>query len=366
MFYPYIPILSFITAFGITFFAIPSIIRIAEEKHLFDEPGERASHISKVPTLGGLAIFAGLLFAIIFWVPFSRLPLEGVTVQYTLCAYIIIFLIGAKDDIIPLSPGKKFAGQVFAAVVLVMAAKVRISSFYGMFGIQEIPYALSIAISLFTIIVVINAFNLIDGINGLSGSIGILICLSFGSWFFMIGRMDLVVVAAAMVGALLAFLRYNFTPARIFMGDTGSLLIGLTAAILAIEFMEASRTYRGEWSLASVPSVAIGVLIIPLFDTLRVFIIRILRGRSPFHPDRSHVHHLLIDSGLTHLQATFVLVLTNTFFVGLVVALQGIGTLELLLLILAIATALSLLLSAIYRRQVAKQQRIKANEGLDV
>jgi UDP-GlcNAc:undecaprenyl-phosphate GlcNAc-1-phosphate transferase len=337
---------SFITAFLITFFAIPSIIKIAIEKNLCDEPGERRSHSHRVPTLGGIGIFSGLIFSITFWIPFNSCnnP-EYEYVKYILCSYIIIFLIGAKDDIIPLPPIKKFVGQLLAAFILVYKAKISLSSLYGIFGVDDIPIYISIPLSVFTIIVIINAFNLIDGINGLAGSIGVITCSTFGLWFYLYGRLDLAIISSATAGALFAFLYYNMSnPSKIFMGDTGSLLIGLTASILAISFIENNKVWHPGWSVQSVPAVAIGILIIPLFDTLRVFIVRVLRKKSPFYPDRTHVHHLLLDTGLTHLQSTAVLSFVNIIFIILSYILMKIGTLNLLILNFSFAALLTGLL----------------------
>ena len=335
-------ILSFITAFTLTYFAIPSIIHIAQVKNLCDEPGERRSHKESTPSLGGIAIFAGVIFSIILWTPFNAFG----SLQYILCSFIIIFLIGAKDDIIPMPPYKKLMGQILAASILVFKADVRLTSFYGVFEIYELPSMYSYLFSIFTVLVIINAFNLIDGINGLSGSIGALISITMGVWFLMINQIQLAIVAVALTGALMAFLKYNYSPAKIFMGDSGALLIGLVCAILAIQFIEindqlpASSPYK----FNAVPAVAIGILILPLFDTLRVFITRALRGRSPLYPDRSHIHHLLIDSGLTHMQATTTLVVVNIVFIFLVFSLQGLGTLPLLGITLVLATVLSTIL----------------------
>ncbi len=332
-----------LTAFLITYFAIPSIIKIAIEKNLVDEPGERRSHTQSIPTLGGLGIFAGLIFATTFWIPFNSIKCtDHAHVQYMLCAFIVIFLIGAKDDIIPISPGKKMGGQVLAAVILVWYAEIQLTSLFGIFGIYEIPIFVGIPLSVFTILVIINALNLIDGINGLSGTIGSIICIAFGTWFYLVGRLDLAILAACMIGSLVAFLRYNIA-SEIFMGDTGSLLIGLTVSILAIAFIqENSGEATHYYSMQSAPAIAIGVLIIPLFDTLRVFTLRILKGRSPFNPDRTHIHHLLIDYGLSHLWATSILGLVNLAFIFLVFKLQAVGTLELILIVFGFAILLTL------------------------
>lgn len=331
-------ILSFITAFTLTFFAIPSIIHIARVKGLCDEPGERRSHTVSTPSLGGIAIFAGVIFSIILWTPFNYFG----DLQYILCAIIIIFLIGAKDDIVPMSPNKKLVGEVLAAAILVFKSNVKLTSFYGIFGIGELPEFLSIVLSIFTILVIINAFNLIDGINGLSASIGTLIALTLGTWFFLIDRIELSIVAYSLAGSAIAFLKYNITPARIFMGDTGSLLVGLIASILSIKFIELHKEIPNHpYAFNAVPAVAVGIMILPLFDTLRVFMTRAAKGKSPFSPDRTHIHHLLIDFGLTHMQATSALVAVNLFFIMLVYFLQDIGSLNLLILILLLATILS-------------------------
>lgn len=331
-------ILSLITAFILVYMAIPSIINIAKVKQLYDVPDARKSHEEVVPTLGGVAIFAGVIFSIILWTPFDVFG----DLQYILCAFIIIFLIGAKDDILPMSPYRKLLGQILACFILVFKAQVRLTSLYGIFGVYELPLVVSIILSMFTILVIINAFNLIDGINGLSGSLATMISLSMGTWFFLVDRTDLAIIAYSLAGATMAFLRYNITPARIFMGDTGSMLIGIVSAILVIEFIEIHNEIQGSpYAFTAVPAVAFGILILPLFDTLRVFIVRILRGKSPLHPDRSHIHHLLLDSGLSHMQATAVLVGVNLLFILFVVYFQDLGNLSLLIILVLLATILT-------------------------
>jgi len=318
----YDTILSLITAFSLTYLAIPSIIQIAKVKRLYDEPGERRSHTTPTPSLGGIAIFAGVIFSIILWTPFDVFG----DLQYILCSFIIIFLIGAKDDISPISPTKKLIGEFLAAGILVFKSNVILTSLYGVFGIGDLNYITSVVLSIFTIIVIINAFNLIDGINGLSGSIGTLIALTLGTWFLLIDRVELAIVAFSLAGAVMAFLKYNYSPAKIFMGD--------------------------------VPAVAVGILILPLFDTLRVFVTRIARGNHPLHPDRTHIHHLLLDFGLTHMQATAVLVTVNIFFIGVVIYFQNLGSMKLLMIILMLATLMTTVLFYLVAHR-------KQNKGLN-
>lgn len=347
---------AFITSFALTYLVIPSIIHVAKKKGLVDEPGDRRSHTEVTPSLGGVGIFAGTIFSIILWTPFNVFG----ELQYILCAFIIIFLIGVKDDIDPIAPSKKMLGQLFAASIIVLKAKVKLTSLYGIFGIYELPEFWSVGISVFTIIVIINAFNLIDGINGLSGSIALLISSILGYWFYSIGRVEIAIVAVALSGSITAFLKYNITPARIFMGDTGSLLLGLVCSILTILFIDLHRVIGDSpYAVKSAPAVAIAILILPLYDTARVFTMRIIKGKSPFQPDRLHIHHMMIDSGLTHMQATALLVLVNIFFIMVAYQFQHIGSLLLLFLILVIATLFSTILFFVSRKKRIEIQQKK-------
>ncbi len=352
-------ILAFLTAFGVTYYAIPSIIKIARVKNLTDQPGERRSHTVATPSLGGIGIFAGVLFSIIAWTPYQ---LFG-GLQYILCSCIVIFLIGAKDDILPSRPLMKLLGQLFAAGILVSVAEVRIPSLYGIFGIGNLPELVSIVLTMFTIIVIINAFNLIDGVNGLTGTICIITASALGSWFYLVGHAEYTILASALIGSTLAFLKFNWTPARIFMGDTGSLLLGLLVAVLAIEFLELHLDLdrSSPYYFPAAPAAAIGFLIVPLFDTLRVFTTRVVRGRSPLQPDRNHIHHLLVDLGLSHIQTTMVLGVITMAFIGLAIVLQDFGNLFLLVTMVSLAGLATLALSLqVRRRERALERKLAA------
>ena len=331
----------FATALGIAYFSIPAIIRLAKKKDWYDKPGERHMHVKPIPSLGGVAIFAAVLFSICLWTPdaiFGQL-------KYIFCAIVIVFLIGLKDDIHPLTPHKKLAGQIIAAAILVFLADIQLNDLHGIFGIYTLPKVVGYLLSIFTFIVIINGFNLIDGINGLSGSIGLLISLTFGIWFYFSGRYALCVIAFSLMGALLGFLKYNYTPAKIFMGDTGSLLVGLLIAILTIEFIALHNpifySQYPHLAFSAAPAMAISILMLPLFDTLRVFVIRIWNGQSPLSPDRRHIHHLLIDHGFSHTQATLILLAVNLFFILVGLYFQYLGPGYLILLLLALAVILS-------------------------
>lgn len=343
---------SFFTSLCIALMAIPSIIRIAEVKHLFDEPGERKSHLARVPTLGGAAIFAGLFFSLTFW----STQKEIVELQYILCSLVLLFFMGIKDDLFNLVVHKKLIGQLLASFILVHWAGIRVTSFFGLFGINDLGVTESYFFSIFTMVVVTNSFNLIDGIDGLAGSIGVIAAGTFGIWFHSAEQTQYAILSASLVGALFGFLYYNRTPARIFMGDTGSLIIGVVISILAIKFIEMNRILPLDVpnKIRGVPVFAMSVLIIPLFDTLRVFAIRSLQGRSPFAPDRNHIHHLLVDLGFTHMMATLCLVVFNLCTIVAVYYTQNIRS-ELVLTVLLFASLAVTSVLANFRQRRVRQ-----------
>lgn len=328
-------------AFLVTYVSIPSIIDVARAKHLYDEPNGRTSHIVRTPTLGGMAIYAGLVIATMLFVNIEKIGY----IQYIVAGSIVIFFIGLKDDILTIAPTKKLLGQIVAAAIIIDLGGVRFTHLHGFLGIGEIGYIPSALISLFVIIVTINAFNLIDGIDGLASGIGMLVVSFFGTWFYLVGHQELSVLSAALVGSLLAFFRFNVFSKnnKIFMGDIGSLSLGFFVAVLMIRFNEINVGMSGPYAIHAAPAVSFGILILPMYDTLRVFTIRIARGHSPFKADKLHVHHRLIALGGSHRQASAILVLFNAGFIGLSLLLQNIGIYWLGLVLLILATAMSYL-----------------------
>ncbi|MFN3316297.1 MAG: glycosyltransferase family 4 protein, partial [Raineya sp.] len=307
----YVFITTFMVAMLIALMSIPAIIKVAEQKHLYDEPDEsRKSHTSKIPTLGGIAIFAGTVISATFFAHQSK----NLDLGAFLSAMTILFFTGIKDDIIPLPPYKKFLAQLLATMIIVLWGDVRLSSLYGFFFVQQAPEWFLVIATIFTIIVIINAFNLIDGINGLAGGIACIVLLTFGAWFYLYNEESLAIWAVATCGAVVGFLRYNLLQGKIFMGDTGSLLLGFIAGVFAIKFIE-MNTIEKSFIGIKAPIFAVAVLAIPLFDTIRVFVVRVLNKHSPFSGDRNHLHHLLLDSGFTHIQASLILYALNMFVI---------------------------------------------------
>ena len=340
--------LTFSVSFAVTYLSIPSIVNVVRQKKLFDVPSRRKSHKHQTPTLGGVAIFAGFTVAAGSFINYSHVP----SLQYILVACIVIFFIGLKDDLLGIAPVKKLLGQILAGLILIIPGNLYFSSIHGFLGIHHISIIPGLVLTLFVIIVVINSFNLIDGIDGLAISLGILSSTFFGIWFFVSGNVEYCLISAAITGTLLAFFRYNVfgVENKIFMGDTGSSLVGLLMAVQVIMFNEKNIGFTSAFTIKSAPAVSIAILIIPLFDTLRVFLIRMSRGRSPFTADKNHLHHCLLKLGFTHIQTTLMIVFVNICFITLALVLQNIGIFWLVTIIVSIASMLSFFIEYLVRK----------------
>ncbi len=353
-------LLSAALSFIITFFSIPVIIQVAKAKKLFDEPDERKVHKNVVPTLGGLGIFAGFIIAVLMGVPAGLNP----EFQYFVAAAIVIFFLGIKDDIMILSASKKFIGQLIAAGILIRFGGIHINNMHGFLGIHEIPYFAGIILSFFTIIVITNSFNLIDGVDGLAGTLGLITTLTFGSYFLYIGQTAYAVLAFSLSGSLGSFLIYNFSPAKIFMGDTGSLLLGTVNSILVIKFINVAGTPGSAFPLSCSPAIGFAVLLIPLFDTLRVFAIRILDRRSPFSPDRNHIHHFLLDLGFSHRKITLSCAIVAIGFIAIAFLMRQLDTTVIIGTLLVVSFSLT---GLVYRlRQKSRRSYINATSENEI
>jgi UDP-N-acetylmuramyl pentapeptide phosphotransferase/UDP-N-acetylglucosamine-1-phosphate transferase len=301
---------SLIISLIISVASIPVIINISKLKDLMAEIELRSSHETLTPTLGGVAIFAATLISYFIW----DNPHEGHEIHLAVADLIILFFLGIKDDILILSPKKKLLIQIAASVLLITLGDLRITSLYGLLGITNIPYFISILFTTFIFISLINAINLLDGIDGLAGTVGVMASISFGYLFFKLELFAHATLAFSLAGALIGFLRYNWSVKnKIFMGDTGSLIVGFLLSFFAVKYIVMNSAYLYNPQLGNdAPILAMLILVLPLFDTLRMFIIRLLAKKSPFEGDRNHLHHIVIDQGISHMAATAWLVGVNT------------------------------------------------------
>ena len=291
---------SLITAFLITYVAIPKVIFFAEKLRLFDEAGIRASHKGSVPIFGGIAIFSGIIFSLLFWADIEN-------IQYLLVSILIVFFVGVIDDLLVLSPFKKIVGQVIAISIIIFLGDLQIDNMHGVLGVYDLPIWVGTLFTIFVVIVITNGFNLIDGVDGLAGGIGVISSFSFGVIALLMDQSDMAIVAFTLMGALLGFLKYNLYPAKIFMGDTGSLLVGIILSILSINLIRSGLVTETIKLPNKGPLLAIAILAIPLFDSLRVFVARMLKGRHPLSPGRGHIHHALLNLGFGHKKTSLIL-----------------------------------------------------------
>jgi UDP-GlcNAc:undecaprenyl-phosphate GlcNAc-1-phosphate transferase len=331
-----------ITSFVIAFLIVPVIIKYSLAKNLVDIPGRRKIHKKVTPSMGGIAIFIGFFISSLIW-----LDIQGLGyIKFILVALFVIFFIGVRDDLVPLRAMVKLVGQLMAASLLIFLFDLRIKTFYGLFGVHELPDIVSYIITYFTIIVITNSFNLIDGLDGLAGTIAIVALLAFGIWFYLVDDLIFSVLSFAMLGGIFAFLIFNWEPSEVFMGDTGALVIGMMLAILAIHFINvnyslpAMTPYKFNGSVGT----AACIIIIPLVDTLRIVILRISKGQSPFAPDKSHVHHAIMRLGMTHSQTTLTLGGVQILYIVLAITFHKFGDIYVLSGLLVLSFLLSVTL----------------------
>jgi len=311
----------FIGAFVLTYLTIPKIISVVEFKRLMDDPNKRSSHQSRTPTLGGVAFFYTLVFAL-FFIRGRDIFDEGF---YIIPGLTILFIVGLKDDLVVISPGAKLIAQSFAVIFILANPSFTIHSLNGFLNINEIPYYLYLIIGGFMMLTIINSYNLIDGIDGLASVVGIVILVLYTTIFYLTEEYFFALLSITLNASLMAFLGFNLSSdKKIFMGDTGSLIVGFIISILTLKFLALRPTAYTElpFLLENAPLIAISILIVPLFDTARVFAIRIANNKAPFSPDRNHTHHVLIDYwGLSHKQASFIIGCFNLLFVMLFIVL---------------------------------------------
>ncbi len=317
----YILVFGFLTAFFVVLFAMPSLIKVAKLKNLVDSPTEdRKMHRWSIPTLGGVVIFGAIVFSYSLWFPVEYNFINGAVVnfKFLISSLILLFFVGVKDDIIGTAPIKKLIAHIIVAFILVVMANLKIESMHGIFGVYKtLSVWQSYLLSLFVYIVIINSINLIDGLDGLAGLISLLASFLFALIFYFSGNMPLSLLAIVLSGTMLGFVFFNFHPARVFMGDAGSLAIGSIFCLLSINAINENYLLAPIWVQSlNKPILVMSILVYPLIDTLRVFILRIFKGNSPFKADKNHIHHYFEKLGIGHSKTTLTI-----FFFSIVIVL---------------------------------------------
>ncbi|MEO5563758.1 MAG: MraY family glycosyltransferase [Chitinophagaceae bacterium] len=311
-------LLCLVTAFVATLVGIPPIISLIRRYGLYDMPNARKVHSNPVPTMGGVAIVGGMMLALLLWFPFTSEPGQ-VSFFFSIA---VLFGLGIMDDIKDLSAKYKFIIQVGLATLIALSG-IRVQSFDGLFGIYELPLISQYTFTILAIVGITNAFNLVDGIDGLAGGLGFMSLVTLGMFLILSGDSNTALVAFALAGGILAFLYFNFNPARIFMGDTGSLVLGFVVSVLCIRLMQVN-VFGNTPVLQNAPVFVLGIVLIPVFDTVRVFAIRIWKGKSPFEADRTHIHHLLTNAGFSHVFAVRAICFVHALILIEVHVLRGL------------------------------------------
>ena len=320
-------LLCFITAFVITLLTIPPIVTLIKRYKLYDMPNGRKEHKLPVPTMGGIAIVAGMIIALTLWFPFSN-EIGQICFFFSIA---VLFGLGIMDDLKDLSAKYKFVVQIGLAALIALAG-IRITSFDGLFGINELSLSAQYSFTILAIVGITNAFNLIDGIDGLAGGLAFMSLVTLGLFLTLSGDNNTALIAFALAGAVFAFLYFNFNPAKIFMGDTGSLILGFVIAVLCIRLLQINGSVANP-ILTHAPMFVLGIVLIPVFDTIRVFAMRIWKGGSPFEADKTHIHHLLTNRGFSHVFATRTIYFIHALILIEVYLLQSVKQ-ELILLFL--------------------------------
>ena len=344
-------IFSAVTAFAVCYVTIPTLVKMAKYKKLYDNINERKVHKELIPRLGGVGFFSGLFLTIVLFVNPVNFKYLGVFIA----SLFILFLIGLKDDILIISPFTKLVGQIIAVSIVILFGNGGLTDFQGVFGIHQVPWYVGYIVSVIIYIATINAFNFVDGIDGLAASLGIISIAVYGIWFFAVGKSVYFIISLSAVSSLFAFLRYNLFSKKnkIFLGDTGSMLIGFVVTFLAIRFNQSilSMDSRSTGFIYPAPAMSLGFVIIPYFDLLRVIVIRLINRRHIYSPDNSHLHHIFLSFGFSHKQITLLFSFVSVILIAIFwIIAHYTSTFRLLLIEFTIILFLSFVPEFFYRK----------------
>ena len=303
-------IMIVIISFLLVYVIIPNIHRIIKVRNLNDQPNNRSSHFCPTPTMAGVAFYFTIMISLFF---IKHFDIENIG-NNLIAAITIVFIIGLKDDLVVTSPRDKLTMETIAIIFLLLSNSMHVKTLNGFLGIYELPELLEYCGIIFILLTIINAFNFIDGIDGLASTIAIVIFSVFSLIFYASDLHFYFLISLSVIGMLLAYLYYNFsTTQKIFMGDTGSLLIGFFIGFCTLKFLSMDTSLLSNFTFKAENKLVIvfAVLFMPLFDMFRVIGLRMMEGKSPFKADRNHIHHILIDSGLSHFKVAMTLGFLN-------------------------------------------------------
>lgn len=294
----------------VVFLIHPRLVKIAKMKQIVDNPNARKLNKVPVPVLGGVGVFFGLMFGL----GVAGYYVRGMEIQFELIiAMMVMLYTGVGDDIMDISPTARFALQICTVCMMMFLCGIYIDNFHGLWNIYRLPVAVAVVLTLVSGVGIINSINLIDGVDGLCSGYGMFASLLFGICFVRMGDMSYAVLAFSMFGALIPFMMHNMFGAKykMFLGDGGSLVLGFICSLYVMRIIQSGSDHI----TGSTVSFTLAVMAIPVFDTLRVMTARMLKGRSPFSADKTHLHHMFIGLGFSHVLTSVNMLILN----GLVV-----------------------------------------------
>ncbi|MBU2018838.1 MAG: undecaprenyl/decaprenyl-phosphate alpha-N-acetylglucosaminyl 1-phosphate transferase [Bacteroidetes bacterium] len=294
-----------IGSIALTAYLLPKIIGVARYKELMDNPNGRSSHSHKVPRLGGVAFFITLMLSLYFIQREDQYDL----INSLIPCLTILFVVGLKDDLVVLTAKSKFLTQLIVATFLVFDPELNITGLNGFLEVYAIHPVIGYLLVYVIVTGIINAINLIDGIDGLASGISLVALSSLAFIFYLSNKDFTFLLMMSMIGVVLAFLPFNLSEEKhkIFMGDTGSMLIGfiLSFGVIRLLTIDIQSLKTIHLPLANLPFLMLFILFIPVMDTLRVMTVRMIRGKGPFSPDRTHLHHFFLDNlGWSHVKTS--------------------------------------------------------------
>lgn len=352
-------LLPFMVAFLVVLWIFPKVLAVALQKNIVDNPDARKLQKRPIPVLGGMAVFFGLTFGFVIAMMFA----DCAELFPVFAAMTIMLYMGTLDDIMGLSPALRFVVEIAVMTMMVIISRCAINDFHGLFGLEVIPMWVAVPLTVFAAVGIINAINLIDGIDGLSSGYCVMACLMFCVMFYHVGHESMVILTAVATGAMIPFFFHNVfgKTSKMFIGDGGTLVMGTMMATFVLQVLDA-QSPCAELRASNIGLIpfTLAVLSIPVFDTLRVMLSRLSRGVSPFHPDKTHLHHIFIEIGCSH-PATFVAILTLNSLVVLtwwVLVVQGFSVDVQLYVVVAMALLFTFGLYAFISYHITRKTRI--------
>jgi UDP-N-acetylmuramyl pentapeptide phosphotransferase/UDP-N-acetylglucosamine-1-phosphate transferase len=302
--------ISFVTAFVSTWFIYGWVLNFAIKYGIVDNPDARKLQRVPVPVLGGITVFVGILIVTILGVFF----LDTKMLTITVIAMTVMLIIGTIDDAKGLSPAVRFIFEIGVVLYVIYLGDIKLGDFYRLWGVRSVPDYFCVPLTVFASVGIMNAINLIDGVDGYSSGFGAMACSVFAIMFYALGNQTMMIIAVAAAGALIPFFLHNVfgRKSKMFIGDGGTLLMGTIMALFVMSILTTTpaSTVLMLKGVGLIP-FTLAVLAVPVFDTLRVMLARIINGLPPFRPDKLHLHHLFIEMGFSHVGTTVCLILTD-------------------------------------------------------